>query len=247
MFVRTFEAPNSPEVTSFWVEIVRRPVDIDCGYKTITGWILGFCFWNIEGKPLVDRCFQNLSESRDKTYNSALADTEWWKVGKEFWWLDWHNVPSCYAYVPVHLELYGVETKIITMIGGSLVWERRDSDTIFLETRQTSKQIAEGSASLSEPTWAVPRSHSGMEEKDRKMCAHDDDSDSGASLMKPAKWILPKNKPIQQIVSSWSTGCLAEGHTQSSRLLDGWPLNRTKSRKRLYRNCQYDSRDDTRA
>ncbi|KAF2470975.1 uncharacterized protein BDR25DRAFT_303549 [Lindgomyces ingoldianus] len=53
-FVRTFDEPDSPQVREFWTNIIHADPARICGGPpyTLSGWLMGFFFWDVTGKVL---------------------------------------------------------------------------------------------------------------------------------------------------------------------------------------------------
>ncbi|KAF2736503.1 hypothetical protein EJ04DRAFT_489711, partial [Polyplosphaeria fusca] len=62
-FVETFDKPDDPTIRQFWNSIIHAegPSNI-CGTApyTFTGWLMGFFFWDSEGKPLFQSKYDDL-------------------------------------------------------------------------------------------------------------------------------------------------------------------------------------------
>jgi hypothetical protein len=136
-FVRTFDAPGSPEIVRFWEQTVHHYITDYGADKYITGWILAFCFWDTEGKPLAAKFWirnPNLKNSVKENQSDLLSS---------YGDLQWENIPAGFAHVPVHIRIQS-ETKFeALMVAGSVGWRVLDSDTIF----PTKRQLTEGTIS----------------------------------------------------------------------------------------------------
>lgn len=56
-FVRTWDEPESDDIKNFWTQIVRANKQFSCGGPPeydVSGWILGFLYWNSEGDVISD-------------------------------------------------------------------------------------------------------------------------------------------------------------------------------------------------
>lgn len=148
-FIRTFEAPDSPSVVKFWQRAVHQYSDDYSGEKLITGWLLAFCFWNADGKPLVVKSVQQLTE--DWRQAVKLDGQSYWLDGVRLGALKWNEVPAGYAHVPVHFKNYITGEKFMTKaIAGSVGWEVVDSETIFPRTRgKRNQELGESGNKLS--------------------------------------------------------------------------------------------------
>ncbi|KAF2177665.1 hypothetical protein K469DRAFT_643895 [Zopfia rhizophila CBS 207.26] len=53
-FVQTFDKPDDPEIRGFWNNIIHAEPQNYCGGPpyTLSGWLMGFFFWNSVGNPL---------------------------------------------------------------------------------------------------------------------------------------------------------------------------------------------------
>ncbi|KAJ4299361.1 hypothetical protein N0V90_004606 [Kalmusia sp. IMI 367209] len=132
--VQTFIAPDSPDVVRFWQRTVHSHTDDYSGDKQITGWILGFCFWDTKGEPLVARGWQ----LRDWEQEVAKRGNEWWFDEKRFWPLEWKEVPAAFVQVPIHVAIKTVSPPdkfVAKAVAGSVGYMVQHSATVFNETR----------------------------------------------------------------------------------------------------------------
>jgi hypothetical protein len=135
-FLRTFDAPDSPEVVKFWQSSVHDYVQGYTGFHIVTGWIQAFCFWDAEGSPLV------VKNVRELTMNWRLAVKE---EGMDYWLdsvrlgeLRWDEVPTGFVHVPIHVNSFG-DKYIAKAVAGSFGWKVLDSETVFSVTRRKEK------------------------------------------------------------------------------------------------------------
>jgi hypothetical protein len=138
-FVDTFDAPDSPDVVSFWQGSVHRHVDDYLEEKLITGWIQAFCFWDAGGHPLVaNSVIQSTQDWREAVKENGL---DYWLDGIRLGHMNWDAVPAGYCHVPVHIKFSGCPpAKFLTKaIAGSVGWRVVDSEAIFKQTRGPNK------------------------------------------------------------------------------------------------------------
>jgi hypothetical protein len=137
-FVRTFDAPDSPEVVKFWQRTVHQFADDYSGEKLITGWLLAFCFWDADGKPLV---VENIGRiTRNWTQSVQEHGSEYWLDGIRLGQLEWNDVPAGYAHVPIHIRGGDGEKYMAKAIAGSVGWRVLNSDSVFSGTRAIKKK-----------------------------------------------------------------------------------------------------------
>ena len=134
-FVGTFDCPDEPETVRFWQQTVHVWKDGWCsGDEFVTGWVLAFCFWDLDGKPLVIQRLKRLT----KDWKVALKNhgLDYWFSGPKFGKLEYDNVPDGYAHVPVHVNNKTKGEKYVARaIAGSVGWTVRDSEEVFAQTR----------------------------------------------------------------------------------------------------------------
>jgi hypothetical protein len=143
--VETFKAPDSPDVVRFWQRAVHSTKDDYSGAKLISGWILAFAFWDVDGSPLtwwVSR--------RDWAKMVAEVGNDWWFGEQAFRRLEWNNVPAALVHVPIHVNNRG-DMYMAKAVAGSVGYTVRDSERIFRSTRQRGKR----SSNLSDDTLAA--------------------------------------------------------------------------------------------
>ncbi|KAK2811775.1 hypothetical protein FQN50_001813 [Emmonsiellopsis sp. PD_5] len=138
-FVRTFDYPDSPEIVKFWQKTVHQHFDDYSGEKHITGWILAFCFWDTEGGPLVGGQVQ--WKNPDWQEKVEQNGPDFWLDKDKYGELEWENVPTGIAHVPVTIRFLGGEEYVALLIAGSVGWRLLDSDTIFPVTRGERKKM----------------------------------------------------------------------------------------------------------
>lgn len=84
-FVKTFDAPASPETIDFWQRIAHRSGG-GSGPIYYSGWITAFCFWDKDGK-----CMYELPSGRDKIKSLGQP-----------WYHDWQRQYLCLDGVIYH-------------------------------------------------------------------------------------------------------------------------------------------------
>jgi len=52
-FLASFDEPGSPDVKRFWNTCVKK-TDLGSGSPILTGWLTSFCFWDADGKPILE-------------------------------------------------------------------------------------------------------------------------------------------------------------------------------------------------
>lgn len=137
-FVDTFDSPDFSTVAKFWQKAVHEHRDDYSGDRHITGWILAFCFWDTEGRPLIARTLPSYAQGWEKGVRCNGPD--WWFEGKRLGMLQWQNVPSAYAQVPIHVRIRNPPEKFVAKgIAGTIGWSVLDSDAIFAQTRNAAR------------------------------------------------------------------------------------------------------------
>ncbi|KAI4185659.1 MAG: hypothetical protein L6R41_003987 [Letrouitia leprolyta] len=122
-FIRSFDAPNDPEVLSFWNRIAHQ--NGGSGRHYLSGWITAFCFWDAEGK-----CLFNAPAG-------AVDDADPWRRpdpstpgcdinGTLYHRVDTNDIPSGYVSVPVTVDDNGRLCKT-RMMAGSVGIQLRSS------------------------------------------------------------------------------------------------------------------------
>ncbi|OAA35961.1 hypothetical protein NOR_07769 [Metarhizium rileyi] len=110
-FVRTWDEPNSPEIKSFWTEIVRANKKFICGAGPtefdISGWITGFLHWREDGTLV-------------KPKGSGPRKDDLRVDGVAYGRLDIDHLPVGYAKAPLKMLDYpdrGVDTEAYVLAG----------------------------------------------------------------------------------------------------------------------------------
>lgn len=111
-FIRSFEAPNDPEVLDFWNRIFSR-YDMGSGSDEWSGWITAFLFWNEEGKILY-------SDRRRSWIDENLPPLK--LDGIMYHTISEDDVPPGFCAVPVHIINNGEEIAAETL-AGSIGWD----------------------------------------------------------------------------------------------------------------------------
>jgi len=119
--IASFTQPTSPHVKSFWLRACHA-VGADgsgSGVRTLSGWITAFCFFNEEGKRILDYSDEEMSK-RDRGVSIAerqrlvLGDVAYPVISPK-------SIPKGVVSVPVTVQDYatGLEHKT-TMVAGSV-------------------------------------------------------------------------------------------------------------------------------
>ncbi|KAK2782759.1 hypothetical protein FQN53_009620 [Emmonsiellopsis sp. PD_33] len=162
-FVRTFDAPDSPEIVKFWQKTVHQHVDDYSGEKHITGWILAFCFWDTKGGPLVAVQVQWQNPGWQEKVEQNGPD--FWLDEDKYGELEWENVPTGFAHVPVNIRFLGGTEYVALLIAGSVGWRLLDSDTIFPKTRGEQKKMKVQYISPASPVAEQDPSHNSLSDE----------------------------------------------------------------------------------
>jgi hypothetical protein len=106
-FVRSFEDPTSPDVTSFWMKCVHEEANFS-GPSYIGGWVAAFCFWDEGGG-----CLYPSDATRSGPRTGCSLD------GVVFHKVDTTKIPNGFASVPVTVKDYLGDQRM-TMVAGSI-------------------------------------------------------------------------------------------------------------------------------
>ncbi|CEJ86814.1 hypothetical protein VHEMI04215 [[Torrubiella] hemipterigena] len=104
--IRSFEQPDSPDVTQFWNTIAHKTSRASA-VPFLSGWITAFCFWNSEGQPLGSY----EGDGRGVPEPTKVAEVEYPRVKIP-------DIPPGSASVPVLLDDNG-QLFQCTMVAGS--------------------------------------------------------------------------------------------------------------------------------
>jgi hypothetical protein len=104
-FVRTFEAPEDPEIRKFWGDIVATKSRTQgcSGVLLVTGWINGFHHWDSSGNLLPSWRDNPSQMARAGEQNEANAVLD----GIVYPWRKTKDFPVGHATVPINLDLDG--------------------------------------------------------------------------------------------------------------------------------------------
>ena len=105
-FVRSFEAPDAPDVIDFWQRIAQER-NMGSGPNYLCGWIRAFCFWNEDGECLAPKS------------SSSLGMPGYSIDGVKYHIVTTSKIPNGYTAVPVTVEDNG-ESFQTTMVAGSV-------------------------------------------------------------------------------------------------------------------------------
>ncbi|TQV92833.1 hypothetical protein IF1G_08757 [Cordyceps javanica] len=101
-FVRTFDEPNSEEITTFWRQIVRAEHHMTCGKGavefTVTGWIMGLLHWNEHGDLRVPK-----PHPEDPYYAQNQRNASVTLDGIDYYGHAMDKLPVGYAKVPMKM------------------------------------------------------------------------------------------------------------------------------------------------
>ena len=120
-FVRSYTEPHSKENMDFWQRICHE-YNLGSGPTYLKGWIIAFCFWDEDGKPL----------HHDPGSGKYLE-----LDGAAFHSIDIEDVPSGFGTVPVKINDNGLELEAM-MIAGS----------VGIEATSSGKALANGGFGL---------------------------------------------------------------------------------------------------
>ncbi|KAI6082293.1 hypothetical protein F4821DRAFT_247536 [Hypoxylon rubiginosum] len=101
-FVRSFDSPTDPSVTTFWSRIAHKTGGSGTNY--LSGWITAFCFWNSDGRAL----YQTPQWNRD----CDIEEIQFPRV-------DTNSIPDGFVSVPVTVDDHGDIYKT-RMVAGSV-------------------------------------------------------------------------------------------------------------------------------
>jgi hypothetical protein len=92
-FVRTFDEPTSENTRHFWNRIVRADPQNESGSPpfTISGWLMGFCYWTASGEPKFEQPWRVKNPERLELDGVAYPI------------LDITDVPIGYAKAPIKI------------------------------------------------------------------------------------------------------------------------------------------------
>lgn len=153
-FVKSFDAPMSPETIDFWQRIAHESGG-GSGPTYYSGWITAFCFWDEHGKCKyrLPSHKANIKKFRSSSYLS-LDDVIYDKIESD-------DVPPGYTSVPVKLDDNGtpVHTRMVagsvgiycSSSGEELAGGKRGFDTVaaqtgwwIFETKSAAKEAGSG-------------------------------------------------------------------------------------------------------
>lgn len=126
-FIRSFDAPEDPDVLNFWNRVVSE--HFGSGVNYYSGWITGFMYWGEDGMPLED------IRTRHGAFDRLKLD------GVVFHAIDMGDVPTGFCTVPVKIIIDEKE-QMTEMLAGSVAMEWTSStgeiasDTGNLDTVQ---------------------------------------------------------------------------------------------------------------
>ncbi|KAI1750411.1 hypothetical protein F4782DRAFT_250561 [Xylaria castorea] len=112
-FIRSFDEPDSPYITSFWNKIADQSGG--SGPYYLSGWITAFCFWSADGK-----CLYSLPQGPVKTYGLNARAPGCDLDGVLFHRVDTNNIPEGFVSVPVTVSDHGViyQTRMVAGLVG---------------------------------------------------------------------------------------------------------------------------------
>jgi hypothetical protein len=97
------QGPGEADVVDFWGRMVDR--DMGSGLDILNGWIAAFCFWDADGKCLVDeRCRSLLAKKPKPEAPTFKTKTQWHNLemlGIPYHFVDFTLIPVSYVTVPV--------------------------------------------------------------------------------------------------------------------------------------------------
>lgn len=101
-FVRSFDAPEDPQVLEFWGKIAHHE-DTGSGLEYLSGWITAFCHWDAEGKQIQFDEERNVCRIDGTLYSTVYPK----------------DVPNGFVSVPVKVDDNGTEYNT-KMVAGSV-------------------------------------------------------------------------------------------------------------------------------
>lgn len=116
-FVQSFDDPTSKEVIDFWQRIAHLDAG-GSGPSYYSGWITAFCFWDKDGKRLL----QNLAARRKEREDAPWRNSVYPKLvldGAVYHQVESSDVPVGFSSVPVKIDDNGFELDAL-MIAGSV-------------------------------------------------------------------------------------------------------------------------------
>ncbi|KAM0189099.1 hypothetical protein ACHAPI_010244 [Fusarium lateritium] len=121
-FVRSFEAPQAPEVLDFWSKVADRRSG-GSGPSYLSGWITAFCYWDVDGKPLYavpEPAQQPTLVSDDDCDLSTPHQAKGCVIsGTQYGVVDTKNIPFGFVGVPLQVKDNGVIIEM-RMVAGSV-------------------------------------------------------------------------------------------------------------------------------
>ncbi|GAW20520.1 hypothetical protein ANO14919_100260 [Xylariales sp. No.14919] len=125
-FVRSFDEPTSPAVTSFWSRIADQ--NSGSGPYYLSGWITAFCFWSADGK-----CLYQLPQGPVVTHTFGARNPGCDLDGVLFHRVNTEDIPDAFVSVPVTVDDNGKVYK--TKMVAGLVGIEVSSSGELLDTR----------------------------------------------------------------------------------------------------------------
>ncbi|KAI4166898.1 MAG: hypothetical protein LQ343_007663 [Gyalolechia ehrenbergii] len=118
---RSFDAPDDPEVRSFWTRIAHQ--NGGSGRHYLSGWITAFCFWDAGGKCLFNAPAGAVdTNDRSASYRTSPGCNI---DGTLYHRVDTNDIPSGYVSVPVTVDDNGRLYKTRMMAGSVGIQLRR--------------------------------------------------------------------------------------------------------------------------
>lgn len=118
-FVKTFDTPDSPEISNFWRRIVNFRGG--SGIPEISGWLTAFCLWNEDGRQLyklapADGDHSHEFADRRRTFIEEMGLC---LDGQKYGTVNMDDIPRGYATVPIQCDEDGIKFDGV-MVAGSV-------------------------------------------------------------------------------------------------------------------------------